>query len=91
MLNNGVGMTLALMYPPLNLHGFIKRSANDFVVKEIPLEVPFGRGEHVYLKIRKRHANTHWVAQQLAEFCDLRPVDIGYAGRKDTYAKTICT
>ena len=37
MLNNGVGMTLALMYPPLNLHGFIKRSANDFVVKEIPL------------------------------------------------------
>ena len=88
MLNNGFGMNLALMYPPLNLRGFIKCSANDFVVKEIPLEVPLGRGEHVYLKIRKRHANTHWVAQQLAEFCDLRPVDIGYAGRKDRHALT---
>ena len=81
-------MNLAFKYQPLDLHGFIKGSANDFVVKEIPAEIPVGTGEHVYLKIRKRHANTHWVAEQLAEFCDLKTIDIGYAGRKDRHALT---
>ena len=75
-------MNLAFKYQPLDLHGSIKRSVNDFVVKEKPAEITVGSGEHVDLKIRKRYANTYWIAQQLAEFCDLKPLDIGYTGRK---------
>ncbi|HAK53570.1 MAG TPA: tRNA pseudouridine(13) synthase TruD [Gammaproteobacteria bacterium] len=73
-------------YQPLNQCGLIKRSAEDFYVRELEMEEPVGSGEHVYLKIRKRHANTHWVARQVAEFCGIRHMDVGYAGRKDRHS-----
>nr|WP_277611137.1 tRNA pseudouridine(13) synthase TruD [Microbulbifer celer] len=59
----------------------------DFIVEELaaPQE---GEGEHVYLQIRKRGANTGWVAQQLAELAGVRNQDVGFFGLKDRHAVT---
>jgi tRNA pseudouridine13 synthase len=66
----------------------IRQQPSDFFVQELPLMPPSGEGEHVYLFIEKTSANTHWVAQQIAEHCDIRALDVGYAGRKDRHAIT---
>lgn len=47
-----------------------------------------GEGEHVYVQLRKRNANTAWVAEQLAGFAGISATDVGYAGRKDRRAVT---
>ncbi len=68
--------------------GVIKTRPEDFVVCE-ELDYPLsGAGEHICLKIRKTNANTGWVAAELARYPGVRPMDIGYAGRKDRYAIT---
>lgn len=62
--------------------------AQDFsVVEDLGFE-PSGDGEHLYLLISKTGQNTHWVAQQLAQFAGVKPLDIGYSGRKDRHACT---
>jgi tRNA pseudouridine13 synthase len=45
-----------------------------------------GAGQHVLLKVRKRNANTQWVARELAKLGGCHPRDIGYAGLKDRRA-----
>src|SRR5262249_4892871 len=49
---------------------------------------PAGTGQHVLLRVRKRDANTQWVARELARLCRCRPMDVGYAGLKDRRAIT---
>jgi len=68
--------------------GIIRRHASDYIVDEIPLVEPDGQGEHVWLKIRKRHTNTDYVARQLQNLADVRPVAVSYAGLKDRHALT---
>ncbi|MGB0466158.1 MAG: tRNA pseudouridine(13) synthase TruD [Pontibacterium sp.] len=65
------------------------RSCNeDFkVVERLGFE-PEGEGEHLFLYIRKTGENTDWVARLLAEYCQLNPRDVGYAGKKDRHAVT---
>ena len=46
-------------------------------------------GQHVLLRVRKRDANTQWVARELAKFCRCRPMDVGYAGLKDRRAVAV--
>lgn len=66
----------------------IRSCPEDFqVFEQLPFE-PDGEGEHVFLHIRKRGENTDWVARQLAEFCQISPRDVGYAGKKDRHAVT---
>ena len=48
-----------------------------------------GTGQHVLLKVRKRNANTQWVARELAKLCGCHPRDVGYAGLKDRRAIAI--
>ena len=67
----------------------IRREPDDFQVEEIPLFEPAGTGSHAWLRIRKRSANTQWVAQRLVEFISGRSADVGYAGMKDRHAVTI--
>lgn len=50
---------------------------------------PAGSGQHVLLKVRKRDANTQWVARELARVCGCRPFDVGYAGLKDRHALAV--
>lgn len=68
--------------------GTIRDRFEDFQVVEIPSYEITGEGEHCLLNIRKRGANTGWVAGQIARFAGVRPVDVGFAGRKDRHADT---
>jgi tRNA pseudouridine13 synthase len=72
---------------PLFRAGFRARSSHFRVTEELGFE-PSGEGEHDYLYIEKVDANTDWVARQLARSAGVRPVDVGYAGRKDRHAVT---
>jgi len=68
--------------------GAIRVTPEDFVVDEVTGIIPTGAGEHAWLRIRKRDANTQWVAQRLAVLAGVRAVAIGYAGLKDRRALT---
>jgi tRNA pseudouridine13 synthase len=58
----------------------------DFVVEEDLGFAAAGNGSHVLLKVRKRDANTVWVARALARIAGCRAFDVGYAGLKDRRA-----
>jgi tRNA pseudouridine13 synthase len=66
----------------------IRVQPEDFEVNE---ELGFeaaGQGPHLLLRIRKRNANTGWVARELAKRLGVRDFDVGYAGLKDRHAVT---
>lgn len=66
----------------------IRSQAEYFQVDEqLPFE-PDGEGGHALLHVRKRDANTDWVASQLADFVQVPKLDVGYAGLKDRHAVT---
>ena len=60
----------------------------DFQVDERLGFEPSGAGEHLLVRVRKRGANTPWVARELARVAGVRPHDVGYAGLKDRHAVT---
>lgn len=66
----------------------IRSTPEDFVVEEILGFEPSGQGEHLFLEIEKRGANTVWVAQQLARWAGVPEHAVGYAGLKDRHAVT---
>ncbi|MBI5040508.1 MAG: tRNA pseudouridine(13) synthase TruD [Gammaproteobacteria bacterium] len=68
--------------------GRLRVEPEDFIVRELPICEPDGAGEHVWLWVRKRNANTDWVARQLARFAGVTPRDVSYAGMKDRRAVT---
>ncbi|WP_343633917.1 tRNA pseudouridine(13) synthase TruD [Roseateles sp.] len=75
-------------YPATGASATLKLQNEDFVVTELPLQLPSGEGEHIWLDIEKNGANTAYVAQQLAEAAGVQDRDVGYAGLKDRYAIT---
>lgn len=75
-------------YPASGASATLKRLNEDFIVTELPLQLPSGEGEHIWLDIEKNGANTAFVAQQLAEAAGVNEWDVGYAGLKDRYAIT---
>lgn len=75
-------------YPATGASATLKLHNEDFVVTELPLHLPSGEGEHIWLDIEKNGANTAYVAQQLAEAAGVQDRDVGYAGLKDRYAIT---
>jgi tRNA pseudouridine13 synthase len=68
--------------------GHLRVEPEDFVVEEDLGFAPSGAGSHVLLKVRKRNANTEWVARELARAAGCRQHDVGYAGLKDRHAVT---
>lgn len=66
--------------------GRLRTEPEDFLVEEQLGFEPAGAGQHVLLKVRKRDANTQWIARELARACGCRPNDVGYAGLKDRRA-----
>ncbi|HET7845487.1 MAG TPA: tRNA pseudouridine(13) synthase TruD [Xanthomonadales bacterium] len=73
---------------PAALRGTLRTSPEDFRVTERLNFEPSGAGEHAFLVVEKRGANTEWVARQLARHAGVGPVAIGYAGLKDRHAIT---
>lgn len=67
--------------------GDFRSHLEDFVVEELAAP-PAAPGEHVYLRVRKRGANTGWVAGQLARLAGVQARDVGYYGLKDRHAVT---
>ncbi|HEX4267115.1 MAG TPA: tRNA pseudouridine(13) synthase TruD [Steroidobacteraceae bacterium] len=66
--------------------GRLRVEPEDFIVEEQLGFEPAGQGQHVLLRVRKRDANTQWIARELARACGCRPNDVGYAGLKDRRA-----
>lgn len=69
--------------------GVLRACPEDFVVEEDLGFAPDGDGGHLLLKVRKRNANTGWVAQELARALGCHVRDIGFAGLKDRRAVAI--
>jgi tRNA pseudouridine13 synthase len=75
-------------YPASGASATLKRLNEDFIVTELPLQLPCGEGEHLWLDVEKNGANTAFVAQQLAQAAGVQERDVGFAGLKDRYAVT---
>jgi len=66
----------------------IRLQPEDFeVIEDLGFEAS-GQGPHLLLRVRKRNANTGWVARELARSIGVRDFDVGYAGLKDRHAVT---
>ncbi|SFW32382.1 tRNA pseudouridine(13) synthase TruD [Luteibacter sp. UNCMF366Tsu5.1] len=72
--------------PPLRAR--LRTQPEDFFVEEILGYEADGAGEHAFLRVEKRGANTDWVARELAKFAGTAPMNVGYAGMKDRHAVT---
>ena len=66
----------------------VRAAPEDFLVQEWLGWEADGAGDHLLLKVRKRGANTLWVAKQLARLAKIDPRDVGFAGLKDRDAVT---
>lgn len=81
------------LFPP-HAHGapplaaVLKSRPEDFVVEEVLGFEPSGEGEHAFLAVEKRGANTEWVAKRLAAHAGVAPMAVGFAGMKDRHAVT---
>ncbi|HSX59058.1 MAG TPA: tRNA pseudouridine(13) synthase TruD [Tahibacter sp.] len=72
--------------PPLRAR--LRAQPEDFFVDEDLGFAPDGAGEHVFVRVEKRGANTDWVARQIARFVGVAPEAVSYAGLKDRHAVT---
>jgi tRNA pseudouridine13 synthase len=68
--------------------GALRASPEDFKVDEILGFEASGAGPHALLEVRKRGANTEWVARELARAAGCKPFEVGFAGLKDRNAVT---
>jgi tRNA pseudouridine13 synthase len=68
--------------------GVLRTTPEDFEVDEILGFAAGGEGPHALLRVRKRGANTEWVARELARAAGVKPFEVGFAGLKDRNAVT---
>jgi len=68
--------------------GAIRAELEDFCVEEIPLSLPEGIGEHLYLLVEKRGIPTLEALRGLCGILGMDEKDAGYAGMKDARAVT---
>ena len=68
--------------------GVLRAAPEDFEVDELLGFAASGEGPHALLRVRKRGANTEWVARELARAVGAKPFEVGFAGLKDRNAVT---
>ncbi|GAA5218415.1 tRNA pseudouridine(13) synthase TruD [Corallincola platygyrae] len=68
--------------------GQLKKQPEDFFVDEVMGFEPSGEGEHLWLQVRKRDANTADVIKSLSGRLGVSPKVIGHSGLKDRWAVT---
>ena len=68
--------------------GRLRVEPEDFTVEEDLGFAPSGTGAHVLVRVRKRGANTEWIAREIAKAAGCRGHDVGFAGLKDRHAVT---
>ena len=76
------------LLPNPDLSGLIKVRTGDFLVEELPLYQPGGRGDHLYLFIQKEGISHSEMIRHLSQRFKVRDRDIGFAGMKDRSAVT---
>ena len=79
---------LAYVAGPPQVSARLKLAPEDFQVRECLGFEPDGTGSHALLHVRKREANTEWVARQLARHAGLPASRVSFAGLKDRQAVT---
>ena len=70
------------------LRAAMRSRPEDFIVEEDLGFDASGSGEHLFLVIEKRGANTAFVAKQLARWANVAEHAVSYAGLKDRHALT---
>ena len=65
-----------------------RSSPEDFIVDEIPAYSPSGKGEHLFVTIRKTGWTTLDALRRLANVLEVDPRGAGFAGMKDKHAVT---
>ncbi|HVF35134.1 MAG TPA: tRNA pseudouridine(13) synthase TruD [Candidatus Saccharimonadia bacterium] len=88
MTEPGAGRDEPQAHGPPPLVATLKARPEDFVVEEVLGFAPSGEGEHAFLTVEKRGANTEWVARRLASHAGVVPMAVGFAGMKDRHAVT---
>jgi len=68
--------------------GNIRVTVQDFEVEEIPLYLPVGSGDHLYLWIEKIDVAGETLRRHVARALDMSGGDVGMAGLKDRRAVT---
>lgn len=68
--------------------GTIREEPDDFFVEEIPLYLPCGEGEHLYLTVEKKGITTFELLHRLSQALKVPEREVGYAGLKDARATT---
>jgi tRNA pseudouridine13 synthase len=68
-----------------------RSSPEDFIVDEIPAYSPSGKGEHLFVTIRKTGWTTLDAVRRLANALEVDPRGAGFAGMKDKHAVTAQT
>lgn len=68
--------------------GRIRVLPEDFQVEEVPLYLPCGEGEHLYVKITKRLLSTPDLIRRISSVLGIKVQGIGSAGLKDARAVT---
>ena len=85
-------LSQVVCYDWQRLHGEPLGSANfkstltDFVVEESLRFELSGEGAHHYIFTEKQNVNTDIVIKKLMRFAEVKPTDVGYAGKKDRFA-----
>ena len=88
---NAPGHNAPLPYLTASLPGIggvFRSSPDDFIVEELPSYPPSGLGEHLYLFVEKVGLSTDAVLAHLVRQMGLPLFAAGYAGKKDTQART---
>lgn len=71
--------------------GRFEKSPDNFFVEELPLYLPQGEGEHLYVTFEKVGWNTRAVVKRASEIFSVPEREVGYAGLKDRHATTVQT
>ncbi len=85
---SSLSLDFSYAYGAPQCSALFRQQNSDFIVDE-QLGFEFsGEGEHLIFHIQKEGENTHWVAEKLANFFDVKTVDVGFCGKKDRHAIT---
>lgn len=79
---------LAFLHGKPTVSGVFRQQPEHFAVTELLNPHGETQGEHQWLWVEKRGANTAWVASQLAAFAGVNERQVSYAGLKDRHAVT---
>ncbi len=71
--------------------GRIRAIPSYFIVEELPLYAPVGKGKHLYVNLTRENSTTPEIQEKLGQLFGIQSSDVGFAGLKDKHARTTQT